>query len=503
MPIKVRLRVSSALFAGALALAAHAHAAGAPAEDKAAAPATVRIKARINPGDLEYRWVFDNQKLLQGSLLAQARVVDFSWRILFTEFTLPEQDAWVPKGWAVALVGSNFEQTVPVARGGYFVLPALPVGLQGSTIMFREQSLQGHIGAAWRVRVGADQRLTYASFKQALKEIRAVQGAIPLHKSGLKLVRTGTYDALKACFLAGGGRTLVDGKPAADGSVGNCIILKFDSVSAANGQTIAFEGPLDIVTVVESADYLTYLDSPSPASVPSAAHEDGERATQGAAESAAPTNLSNLAYGWNFKRQLRLQADLPGQARLVNFVWRLSFDDLSEAEQDAWTPQGWALALAGKDFKQAVPVARGGYFLLPRLPSDRQDATLVFKEQGKRNLVGAAWVIRLRDGPRPYLYYGEVKEAIDTVRKAQDAIPEGHAELAALRAVRYDGLKACFLAADGVVFVGDMPTADATVGNCKVLRFDPAQNANQKIEFVGDLDAVTVVDTTPYPIQRR
>jgi len=60
------------------------------------------------------------------------------------------------------------------------------------------------------------------------------------------------------------------------------------------------------------------------------------------------------------------------------------------------------------------------------------------------------------------------------------------------------GLKACFLETDGVVFVGDMPTADATVGSCRVLKFDPAENLNQKIEFVGKVDAVTVVDTAAY-----
>jgi hypothetical protein len=74
----------------------------------------------------------------------------------------------------------------------------------------------------------------------------------------------------------------------------------------------------------------------------------------------------------------------------------------------------------------------------------------------------------------------------------------GQAELAPLRAGRYDGIKACFLDAGGVVFVGDMPSADATVGNCKILKFDPGQDVNRKIEFVGALDAVTVVRTAPY-----
>lgn len=483
-----------ALLAGALALAAHGQQAPAPAADKGAAPKTIKIKARTNPGDLAYGWVFEDQKLLQRYLPAQDRMVDFSWRITFTELSLPEQDAFVPQGWAVALVGKGFEQDVPVARGGYFLLPALPLGRQSSTIMFKEQSMLGYIGAAWRVRVGADQRLPYAGFRQALDQVHAVQNAIPPGHTGLRLVRASQYDSLKACFLGAGGQVLIDGKPAADASFGHCALLKFDPARAAAGQAIEFKGALDVVTVVESADYLEIPArlAPEPADAQDVAADDDEDAR------AAHTNLSNLSYRWNFKRQLRLQGDPPGPAHLVDFVWRLRFEELSEAEQDAWAPQGWALGLVGKGFARAVPVARGGYFLLPALPIGRQASTLVFKEQDRRNLVEAAWVMRLRSGQRPYLHYGEFRDALKAVRKAQDEISDEHAELATLRAAHYDGLKACFVAAEGIVFVGDTPTAAASVGNCRVLKFDPGQDLNQTIEFVGPLDAVTVVDTARY-----
>jgi len=489
------------LLAGAPALSAHAQThvqdTPAPAAGQDGALKTVRIKARTNPGDLPYGWVFEDQKLLQAALPAQARMVDFSWRITFTELSLPEQDAWTPQGWAVALVARDFEQDVPVARGGYFLLPALPIGRQGSTIMFNEQSLQGHMGAAWHLRVGADQRLPYAGFRQAMDEIQGMQNAIPVGHGGLKLVRTADYDALKACFLAPGGRVLIDATPVADASIGNCTILKFDPAIGA-GRTIAFSGPLDIVTVVESADYLTQPDLPPLALAQATAPAGTGAAASDAAAGTASSNLSNLSYASNFKRQLRLQGSLAAPAHLVDFVWRMSLDGASEAQQDAWMPQGWALALAGKDFARAVPVARGGYFLLPALPLGRQDATLVFREPGQRHLIGAAWVVRPQEGQRPFLYYGQIGEAIDAVSKVQETIPDGHAELASLRTNHYDGLKACFLAAGGLVFVGDMPTADVTVGNCKILKFDKDHDVNEKVEFVGKLDAVTVVDTAPY-----
>ena len=249
--------------------------------------------------------------------------------------------------------------------------------------------------------------------------------------------------------------------------------------------------------MVESDDYLAM-----PASLSLAAHAQADLASTDDAPpdttlNTAPTNLPNLAYGWVFKHQARLQG-LRTPDRKVDFVWRLSFSDMSDAERDAWVPQGWAVALAGKGFAQALPVARGGYFLLPALPAGRQSSTLMFKEQGRRNLVEPAWVVRLHKGQRPYIHYGEIREAMNAVRKAQDEIPEGHAELAEVRAGRYDGLKACFLGENGIVFVGDTPTADATVGHCRILKFDPKQDINRKIEFVGPLDAVTVVQTARY-----
>ncbi len=487
----------STLLAGTLALCANARQAPASDHHDGTAPRTVSIKARTNPGDLPYDWVFASQKLLQGLLPGQGRMVDFSLRITFTELSPSEQDAWVPQGWAVALVGHSIDRNLPVARGGYFVLPALPYGQSGATIMFREQSMPGYVGAAWRLRVGEDQRLPYAGFAQAMSEIRGAQVSMPIRWDGLRQVRNARNDALKACFLADGGRVLLDGAAVADASAGNCALLKFDPALAASGKSIEFKGPLDVVTIVDSSDYKSEPNLP-PLLVTPRTHGDASDA----ASEAADTNLSNLSYGWNFKRQLRMQDGLPGKSQLLDFVWRLTLDGMSEADQDAWAPRDWVLAIAGKDFARAVPVSRGGYFLLPAMAPGRDDASLVFRDQGKRKLVGAAWVVRLRTGALPYLYYGEIKEAMDAVRKMQDAIPDAYTELAALRSAHYDGLKICFLDADGTVYVNDTMTADATVGNCRILKYDPGRNANQKIEIVGKVDAVTMVDTAPY-IRRK
>jgi hypothetical protein len=48
------------------------------------------------------------------------------------------------------------------------------------------------------------------------------------------------------------------------------------------------------------------------------------------------------------------------------------------------------------------------------------------------------------------------------------------------------------------VYVGDTGNADASGGNSWIVKFDPKRDVNERIEFVGKLDAVTVVDTARY-----
>jgi hypothetical protein len=53
-----------ALLAAALTLTARARETPAPAAEKGVPPKVVKIKARTNPGDLPYSWVFENQAML-------------------------------------------------------------------------------------------------------------------------------------------------------------------------------------------------------------------------------------------------------------------------------------------------------------------------------------------------------------------------------------------------------------------------------------------------------
>ncbi len=246
------IRAGASLLAAAIALTAHAQEATSPSAPDNTTP-RVKVEARKNVGDLPYyEHYIKSQGWTYQQLPPRPRVIDFVWRVSFTDLSEPERDAFVPKGWAVALVGQSFEQTVPVARGGYFLLPVLPQSLWGATIMFNAQTRTARIAVAWVVRMGEGQRLSYADFGRALAEVRGVQIAIPLDWEFVEEVRKANYDALKACFLDAGGEILIDGKLATTQIVGNCSILKFEPAKFASKQTIEFKGPLNVVTLVDT-----------------------------------------------------------------------------------------------------------------------------------------------------------------------------------------------------------------------------------------------------------
>lgn len=229
----------------------------AVAAQDAIQPESVKVRLRKNPGDVPYRGMLASQQRLLSYLPAEPRLIDATLRISFTELPLAEQDAYTPEGWAVSVVSDHVDETVPVARGGYFMLPSIPQAHQeDATVMFRTQSRRGFIEVGWPLRVAADHRLPYADFARAMGELHALQKRIPLYALALRSEKYADYDGLKACFRDADGRVLVDGVPVGDAVVGNCTVLRFDSTQAAGGKVLAFAGALDIVTLIDTRPYL-------------------------------------------------------------------------------------------------------------------------------------------------------------------------------------------------------------------------------------------------------
>jgi hypothetical protein len=245
------LRSASLLFFGLLTATAHAQ------EQPGQPPDAIKVQARKNAGNVAYRSFIDGQKRLHGYLHAEPRMLDVTYRISFTELSIPEQDAYEPAGWSVSIVGDTVDQTVPVRRGGYFVLPEIAQAYEeNATLMFREQSRRKALEVDWIVRVGPEQHLAYSDFARTMDEIHVIQKTIPIYHLRVRSVKQAKYDGIKACFRAPGGTALIDGKSAANATVGNCAVFKFDPAKARSGTVIDFNGPLDIVTVVETSGYL-------------------------------------------------------------------------------------------------------------------------------------------------------------------------------------------------------------------------------------------------------
>lgn len=223
----------------------------APQSVKQLAP--VEIQRKKNPGDLSYKSFFDIQTTLQSFLPPEPRIIDLRYRVYFTELDPTAADAYLPTTWAVAIVGDTVDQTVPITRGGYFVLPYLEQAAEEkATLMFNTRTRWRHMQVAWKVRLGEGQTLPYAGFAQALGEVRFVQQQIPWYRLGLLALRSGGYDGLRACFRSPGGRIEVDGQAVAVVTDGMCQGLKFDPATADKGASrIAFIGDLDIVTINE------------------------------------------------------------------------------------------------------------------------------------------------------------------------------------------------------------------------------------------------------------
>lgn len=244
----------AALLAALAAFPISSHAGPDTATNTARELDPITIKRTRNPGDLPYVYFQKNQVLLESFLPSEPRVIDMRFRLSFTDITGPERDEYLPDSWAVAIVGDTIDHTIDVARGGYFLLPALELAeKEKATVMFNARTRKSYLNVAWKFRIAEGQTLSYADFARAFDEVAVVQKKIPWYRIGLRDERAARFDGLKACFHPGEGRIDIDGQPAAARTQGSCLVLKFDSALAKSGNAkIAFIGALDIVTLHEA-----------------------------------------------------------------------------------------------------------------------------------------------------------------------------------------------------------------------------------------------------------
>ena len=214
--------------------------------------APIEIKSKKNPGDLPYKGMFRQQADLLSYLPPEPRVIDMRLRVSFTAIDAPERDAYLPGTWAVAIVGDTVDEQVPVARGGYFLLPDIKqAAAEKATIMFNTQTRKNWLDVAWMVRLKDDNTLAYKDFAKAFDEVASTQRNMPWYRLAFRFEKNARFDALKACFTSTGD-ILLDGKPAPTITRGACKLLKFEPERVA--------GPASMITLAGEVAHVT-LDS--------------------------------------------------------------------------------------------------------------------------------------------------------------------------------------------------------------------------------------------------
>lgn len=231
-------------------------------KDTTLAPPSVQVTAKRSGeqafAEVEYAPYIRDYSYMRKQLPQESRLIDMWERFRYAAMSLTDQDAYTPPRDGITIVSPSVKATVPVRRGGYFILPAIGQAyFEEGTIQVRQAiDRQYHtMYIAFSLKLGADQRSSYTDLGKASRQIAAVQGKISSFHNGLKHVKHARHDAIKACFLDAGGAILVAGQALADGGHGNCKILALDPVRIASGEAIEFSGPLDIVTFVDRRDY--------------------------------------------------------------------------------------------------------------------------------------------------------------------------------------------------------------------------------------------------------
>jgi hypothetical protein len=256
----LRLSVGVMLFASAFSLQAQEQkqAQEAPAPMQSVQVTGARSKGEAPFLELEYGGYIRDYSFLRKQLPRESRLIEIWERFHYASMSLAEQDAYTPPRDGIAIVSQSVNEKVAVRRGGYFILPQVGQAyLEEGTIQVRQAiDRQYHsMFVAFSLRLGADQRSSYADLGKASRQIDAVKGKISAYHIGLKDLKRERHDAIKACFLGAGGDILVGDQAVADATQGHCKILALDPARIASGEAIEFSGALDIVTFVDRRDY--------------------------------------------------------------------------------------------------------------------------------------------------------------------------------------------------------------------------------------------------------
>lgn len=218
--------------------------------------APVVVTASRTTAELSYRFFLGVQYELHQHMPPEPHLVDLWYRVGYPGMPETARDAHVAPERAVAVHSKSVKVTVPMRRGAYFSLPAIQDAYDEHAELVVSDTSKPWLGVWWTLRVPDSQRMAYGDIRRARAQIAAVQGKISAFSHRyLKEVKRQPYDGIKACFHDGGGAILVNGKEVADATEGRCKVLFSDPDRIADDSSVAFSGPLDVVSFIDRNYY--------------------------------------------------------------------------------------------------------------------------------------------------------------------------------------------------------------------------------------------------------
>jgi|CXWL01.2.fsa_nt_gi hypothetical protein len=215
-------------------------------------------------GDVTYRTMWRLQKRVAAMLPKEATLISPVLRLSASGMGQFERTEFKPETWAVAIVGKTVDALVPMRRGGYFELPALPQAQtrsEDAIVMFNSKSRSNWFDVGWQVNMPSSGTLRYTQFGQALAELKLAQADMPWWDIMAIPEKTARFDAIRACFTTKQGKILVAGEPAGHKLTPHCTLLPFDPQQLGADPAIAFVGGLDFVTLDNSANYAADMEA--------------------------------------------------------------------------------------------------------------------------------------------------------------------------------------------------------------------------------------------------
>ncbi len=254
------LRVALAAVAFYAACAGVSRAAAAPMEyaDGEAHSQGVATPRKKKAGDVSYRTMWRIQQRAAALQPKDATLISPVLRLSLKGMGQFDRAEFQPESWAVAIVGKTVDALVPMRRGGYFALPALPQAQSRSEdaiVMFNSTERSNWFDVGWQVNVPASGTLAYTQFGQALAELKRAQDDMPWWDIMVIAEKRARFDAIRACFTSERGAILVAGEPAGQKLSRHCSLLPFDPQRMQGDPAIAFVGGLDFVTLDNTANY--------------------------------------------------------------------------------------------------------------------------------------------------------------------------------------------------------------------------------------------------------